>query len=269
MAVILRKLVQLYNFLNDEIAEPGTKDWFLMGSPLPGLTILGVYLYTVLKLGPQLMENRKPFSLKYTLIAFNVIQIVACFYTVYQGITLAWGNKYRLVCEPVGDFNNPLVVDIAWKFCYGYFVIKLVDLLDTVFFVMRKKQKQVSFLHVYHHTGMVCLSWGFVKWLPGGHGSFLIILNSSVHIVMYFYYLLTAYDEEYKKSSWWKKYVTQIQIIQFGMILLHFTTVFFVENCSYPKIPSIILIPQNLFMIILFSDFYRKAYLVKKPIKSD
>ena len=54
-----------------------------------------------------------------------------------------------------------------------YFLVKLVDLLDTVFFVLRKKQNQVSFLHVYHHVGMVLGSWGGVKFLPGGHVTFL------------------------------------------------------------------------------------------------
>jgi membrane protease subunit (stomatin/prohibitin family) len=36
-----------------------------------------------------------------------------------------------------------------------------------VFFVLRNKLSQASYLHIYHHTGMVLLSWGGVKWLPG------------------------------------------------------------------------------------------------------
>lgn len=50
-----------------------------------------------------------------------------------------------------------------------YFLIKLFDLLDTVFFVLRKKQQQISFLHVYHHTGMTFGTWVCTKFLPGGH----------------------------------------------------------------------------------------------------
>src|SRR5690606_10976168 len=36
---------------------------------------------------------------------------------------------------------------LAW---FGY-VSRYLDMLDTVFFVLRKKYSQVTFLHVYHH----------------------------------------------------------------------------------------------------------------------
>lgn len=56
---------------------------------------------------------------------------------------------------------------------YQYFIVKIIDMVDTVFFVLRKKQNQVSFLHVYHHTAMVLAGWIAVKWIPGGHLVFL------------------------------------------------------------------------------------------------
>ena len=37
-----------------------------------------------------------------------------------------------------------------------------------MFFLLRKKNNQVSFLHVYHHTTMVCLWWIGIKWVAGG-----------------------------------------------------------------------------------------------------
>lgn len=33
--------------------------------------------------------------------------------------------------------------------------------------VLRKKDDHISFLHVYHHTGMCALAWGGAKYLPG------------------------------------------------------------------------------------------------------
>lgn len=54
-----------------------------------------------------------------------------------------------------------------------YFIMKVFDLLDTVFFVLRKKQSQISFLHVYHHAGMAFGTWVATKFLAGGHITFL------------------------------------------------------------------------------------------------
>lgn len=129
---------------------------------------------------------------------------------------------------------------------------------------MRKKQNQVTFLHVYHHTGMQLLAWHSVKYLPGGHGAFMGSINCLVHIIMYFYYLLTAISPRYKGSVWWKKYLTQLQIIQFFAILVHWL-VLIPSDCGYPRFPIIIMVPQNLFMFCLFADFYYREYIRKKP----
>lgn len=51
---------------------------------------------------------------------------------------------------------------------WWYYFSKLIELLDTVFFLLRKKTRQISFLHVYHHSTMPILWWIGVKWVPGG-----------------------------------------------------------------------------------------------------
>ena len=36
-----------------------------------------------------------------------------------------------------------------------------------VFFILRKKDKQLSFLHVYHHAGVFFGAWNATKFVPG------------------------------------------------------------------------------------------------------
>ncbi|KAL0819770.1 hypothetical protein ABMA28_007811 [Loxostege sticticalis] len=262
MSVILRGAIKLYYYLNEEIADPRTQNWYLMRTPWPGLALMILYLMAVFKWLPKYMSNRPAYDLRGAIAIYNIIQIIGCSYVVYQSLVLGWLNHYQFICQPAD--KGPYSVEYAWRVCYIYFVIKFMDLLDTIFFVLRKKQNQVTFLHVYHHFGMVAVSWGIVKWVPGGHVTFLVTANCFVHIIMYMYYLLTIWDESYKKSLWWKRHVTQIQIIQFTFILLHFLLLVTAKDCGFPRQPAYILIPQNLFMVILFCDFYYKAY-IRKP----
>lgn len=126
--------------------------------------------------------------------------------------------------------------------CYIYFIAKMSELLDTVFFVLRKKERQITFLHLYHHTVMPMISWGCTKYYPGGHGTFIgmscrvggmsrfrvfvtcILLgtgtiNSFVHIIMYSYYLLSAMGPQLQKYLWWKKYITNMQMVGNGLLV--------------------------------------------------
>lgn len=62
---------------------------------------------------------------------------------------------------------------------------------------------------------MPLISWGCTKYYPGGHGTFIGLINSFVHIIMYTYYLLAACGPKYHKYLWWKKYITTLQLVRF------------------------------------------------------
>lgn len=66
------------------VSDPRTNDWFLIGSPMPGLTILAAYLYFITTWGPRYMKHRKPYELKNTLIIYNFIQVLVSIYLVYE-----------------------------------------------------------------------------------------------------------------------------------------------------------------------------------------
>jgi len=54
------------------------------------------------------------------------------------------------------------------KSIWWFYISKLFELLDTVIFIARKKNNQISFLHVFHHASMFSLWWIGVKWVAGG-----------------------------------------------------------------------------------------------------
>ena len=43
-----------------------------------------------------------------------------------------------------------------------YWISKLVELMDTVYMVLRHKSQQISFLHVWHHSTITMLAGEFV-----------------------------------------------------------------------------------------------------------
>lgn len=66
------------------LLDPRVENWLLMSSPLPQTIILGFYVYFVTSLGPKLMENRKPFELKKTMITYNFFLVLFSVYMFYE-----------------------------------------------------------------------------------------------------------------------------------------------------------------------------------------
>ena len=60
-------------------------------------------------------------------------------------------------------------------------------------------------------------------------------LNQNFPTVMYTYYALSALGPSVQKYLWWKKYITQIQLIQF-IIFSIYSIFFFVNQKGYPPI---------------------------------
>jgi hypothetical protein len=69
---------------------------------------------------------------------------------------------------------------------------KVLDFCDTIFMVLRKKWRQITFLHLFHHVSIFLIYWLNAAAAYNGDVYPTIIANSLVHFVMYGYYLLVA-----------------------------------------------------------------------------
>uniref|UniRef100_A0A1Q3G598 Elongation of very long chain fatty acids protein n=2 Tax=Culex tarsalis TaxID=7177 RepID=A0A1Q3G598_CULTA len=253
-----------------ENQDERTTGWFLSGSMTPLIIILVTYLYFCLYAGPRYMAKRKPFKLEGLLIAYNAIQVVLSVWLVYEGIMGGWNGVYNLRCQPVDYSRDPIAMRMAGA-VWAYYICKVVELLDTVFFVLRKKQNQISFLHLYHHTLMPVCGFIGVKYFAGGHGTLLGVINSFIHVCMYAYYMLAAMGPKVQQYLWWKPYLTKMQIVQFVIVFFHTLQVQFQPTCGYPKSIAALLTLNAALFIYMFSMFYIKSYLraAKRPSKKD
>lgn len=258
-------IVEWYKDLMYNRNDPRTNDWFLISGPGPVLTIIVTYIYFSISAGPRYMRDRKPYNLKNTLIVYNFVQVLLSIYLVYEGLMAGWLYDYSFSCQPVDYSNDPKSLRMA-RAVYGYFLCKLIELLDTVFFIFRKKQRQVTFLHVYHHALMPWCAWIGVRFVAGGHSTLLGLINSFIHIIMYTYYMLAALGPQMQPYLWWKKYLTLMQIVQFMIILVHHAQVMF-NGCNFPKPLSMLLIINSVIFLYLFGSFYVTSYMRRRKLE--
>lgn len=145
----MQVLQNFYEFLETK-GDPRVAGWPLMTSPFPTMILCLTYAWLVKVSGPKWMENRKPFELRTWILWYNAGQVIFSCWLVYELLVSGWGNDYSYRCQPIDRSNTgkPMRMVAA---SYWYFIAKLTEFADTLFFVLRKKFNHVSSLHVIHH----------------------------------------------------------------------------------------------------------------------
>ena len=258
-----------YYDLWHETGDPRIHTFPMMaGGPWPVLGIIAAYVYFVKILGPDLMSTRKPFGLKPLIFAYNVamVGINAFFFCTAAYHTNFGYNTW--FCTPIDV--TAFDAEWKWKLTVGWLFVmsKFVDLLDTIFFVLRKNFHQVSTLHVMHHALVPINCWLGLKYVPSESAVFMPFINSFIHTVMYSYYALSTFGPWIKPYLWWKKYLTQMQIIQLVLVTIHCVFLGMNTNCNLPRIMFILGIPQVLLILYMFCDFFLKAYVKEQEAAS-
>ncbi|XP_061097910.1 ELOVL fatty acid elongase 8a [Conger conger] len=252
--------LQTYRWIVEN-GDKRTDPWLLVYSPLPVTFIFLCYLF-VLWAGPRFMKHREPVDLKAVLIVYNFTMVCWSAYMVHEFLVSSWLSGYSLLCQPVDYSDSPLAMRMA-KVCWWFFFSKVIELCDTMFFILRKKNNQLTFLHVYHHGTMIVNWWLGVKYLAGGQSFLIGLVNSTVHVVMYLYYGLAAFGPHMQRYLWWKRYLTRLQLTQFVILTVHAFYNLFAE-CDYPDRMNALICAYLVSLIVLFSNFYIQSYLSTK-----
>eukprot|EP01123_Difflugia_compressa_P009950 TRINITY_DN348_c0_g1_i1.p1 TRINITY_DN348_c0_g1~~TRINITY_DN348_c0_g1_i1.p1 ORF type:complete len:308 (-),score=29.55 TRINITY_DN348_c0_g1_i1:169-1092(-) len=182
-----------------------------LADPILMLSLCVVYLLAVNGI-QRFMMKFSPFSLTYMVVLHNGF---LCLVSLILMVLISINIIPKLITHGfTGTICRPDILNGALEFyCYLNYLVKLYELLDTIFLVLKKKD--VPFLHLYHHPMTVILTFiqlsgkVTVQWVP-------ILLNLIVHVVMYYYYMMVSLG----RSIWWKKYLTSLQIIQFVIDLV-------------------------------------------------
>jgi hypothetical protein len=178
--------------------------------------------------------------------------------------------------------NTHVLKGTMYFWIYVFYLSKFIEVIDTFIIVLKKvrqlsrllkflfRQGKLIFLHVYHHwitmlLCFVCLDNALpMQWVACS-------LNCLVHVPMYYYYWISGRGGD----VWWKKYITQMQIIQFclvnvGQLTANYLHFYGNRDCQSFNPPTAhffaaFVINSYLFLFILF---YFEAYK-KGPKRSN
>uniref|UniRef100_A0A673B718 Elongation of very long chain fatty acids protein n=1 Tax=Sphaeramia orbicularis TaxID=375764 RepID=A0A673B718_9TELE len=232
------------------------RGWLLLDNYPPTFALTVMYLLIVW-MGPKYMKHRQPYSCRGLLVLYNLGLTLLSFYMFYEVNTHALQDVLKKI---IGRVLNQIwkltlcIINVLW----WYYFSKLIEFMDTFFFILRKNNHQITVLHIYHHASMLNIWWFVMNWVPCGHSYFGASLNSFVHVVMYSYYGLSAIPSM-RPYLWWKKYITQLQLVQFFLTVSQ-TMCAVIWPCGFPMGWLYFQISYMVTLIILFTNFYVQAY---------
>jgi len=270
--------LQITSWSSPENPDPlVTKEW-----PLASLdsaaAIVAVYLLFII-VGSLVMspDSVKPINLNAFKFLYNPMQIILCSYMCVEAGVQAYRNNYSVVCNSF-DYKNPPLANLLWLF----YVSKVFDFADTVFIVLGKKWKQLSVLHVYHHTTIFLIYWLNLRVGFDGDIYLTIILNGYIHTIMYTYYFVSQHTKitekkvkQYKIEAkdanipiWWKKYLTGAQLLQFTLMNLQAGFLLYTGCSQFPANVTLVYLIYIQTLFWLFMQFFVSNYCQSKKKSS-
>lgn len=248
-------------FLTKGLEEEAEND------PFKNIWISGPIVFSIIYLlginiGVNYMKNREPFKIAPYIFVYNLYQCILNAWTVYMMVLEVYSNPWFTSMWG----NTPQIGSSGFRISYLVWVHynnKYIELLDTLWMILRKKNNQISFLHCYHHVLLIWAWYLCIKIESGGDCYFGATVNSFIHVIMYGYYTMALLNIPCP----WKKWITNCQMLQFAACLTHSIYVIYKGNMpiALPLAQGFVMIN----MLILFGNFYAKSYGKVPEIKKE
>lgn len=174
----------------------------------------------------------------------------------------SFSNTWKCVKDSDSEITE--LHSVMWFFI----VRRILGLSETIFFIVRKKKNQLSFLHVYHHVSSILIFWNFFKYSGGMMEVFIVVISELVHIVKHIYYLFSSYTnvtQLFRLLMFIKPITVALQIIELVLILKH-SIVAVGADCNLTSL-FYLQIVNVVFLVVLYAKFFMKCYMRTHNIK--
>jgi len=229
------------------------------------IALIGVYLWFVLSFGPEFMKNRDPYNVTDLIRLYNAFQVVACTIFVVKAWQIGFTIKYLWKCERFEFFNDLTRLEVSIGY-WLFLILRCIEFIETVFFVVRKKQTQATFLHIFHHIGSVLMTFLFIIMEAEYMAIYIAIINSCVHMVMYSYYFFSSFQNKklLEVMQRIKPFITVLQLVQFIIVIVHLT-IAILPSCGASYFFHLQLI-NFIVLTFLFGQFFVQTYIKKRKV---
>ncbi|KAL9658643.1 hypothetical protein ABK040_006179 [Willaertia magna] len=276
----LTNFTYLQDYYSNKFAITLEKTFFMVNHThtTPAIAIL-VYAFIVFIL-PKLLPQkgfRDSVLLKYSMIFWNFFLTVLSLFMLLGTLipyidifkTHYKGNFWELVCDRDEMVNEKVVGSPRVVWAYVFALSKYLELIDTLFLVVKSPSRPVPFLHWYHHMTVLYFTW-YAVYTQYSVGFCFIIMNSAIHTVMYFYYML----KEMGYNPSWSIVLTIGQISQmfFGILFNVMYYLMWKENretgkkqccCEFPEVMMWSCVVMYGTYLYLFVRFFVRRYILK------
>ncbi|CAK9108180.1 Elongation of very long chain fatty acids protein 7 (3-keto acyl-CoA synthase Elovl7) (ELOVL fatty acid elongase 7) (ELOVL FA elongase 7) (Very long chain 3-ketoacyl-CoA synthase 7) (Very long chain 3-oxoacyl-CoA synthase 7) [Durusdinium trenchii] len=223
------------------------------------LVVVSLGYFSMLHCSARLMEARLPVQSRIfeMLVVYNMAQLLfnafVCSQLLreayMQGFTL-WGNIFMYTKEShrLGYF--------IWLHYHGC----QLELIDTLFVVIRKKFQKITFLHVWLR---LINMWGWFfpcRYACGGDTYFPASVNSATRAVVYGFYSWSLLTVSRGGTPLVKVHMTELQMFQFAICTCHALSCMY--NFWNMQIPRVVLVIYFLVMmngLMLYTDFHHRV----------
>jgi elongation of very long chain fatty acids protein 4 len=209
-----------------------------------------IYLLVTIVLFIIMKKKQTGYRLRWLLVIYDAMNVIVAAYIAISIVNYKLGHGGLLLCNSIS--NDEEGHKIANIFVLFYFQ-KYFEFIDTWFFILRKSKRQVTLLHLFHHSSITIVVGTILPFDYNGDMYLPILFNSASHMLVYLHYLLASLGIQ----SLWAKYITSMQlgqfIIIFGQSLISYRVG---PTCGSPDFAKVLMTWYMGSLIGVFGNFF-------------
>lgn len=119
------------------------------------------------------------------------------YFSLILPLSLFLNQCIKVILQPNNSITCLKLDRPSAMIVYAYYINKLCDLIETLFFIVKKSWRQVTFLHVYHHISVIGCNYIDIYLQPGNiicyllttYPSFILYCNN---LIIYWFWMVNC-----------------------------------------------------------------------------